>query len=352
MKFLLGSLVVLALLHVACSMPYPDESDLQSIQDLVDQLQQADMEQEADYNMENGNMPALFDQLALEQGDDMANEERFGWLKKIWGKVKRVFHRRRKHKRTYNSLRRGCAIEQADDETYMGYEQDYEMGPQETVDALLNQLQQQTVQEQGRRRRKKCTNEQVELQDAYETLAQLQQMYPGLADEQSFPLLHQDMEAAIEGWWSTAKEWGRKAFNGAKKGCKYIPLENQNKAETEWLGTAYTLLKGACGLINGGSVTAEGVLGFNLSDLKKKAVQLLGKAQIACKTYRERTGIVQRYIEDGSKNVDMICSGLNGSQPAVAQLFVTNAVRAVVEDKEQADIEQSTAQDLIRSFSN
>lgn len=357
MKLLiLGSLAVLAMLHVVCSTHYPDEDDLQSIQDLVDQLQRANVEQEVpDYKMENGNVDALLDQLALEQGDGdgIASEEKFSW-KNLWRKIKRAFHRKPKHKNTYHSLRRGCAVEQADDETPVGYEQ--ETDPQEAVDALLNQLQQQMAQEQDEgdvvAKGERCMDEQAELQDAYETLAQLQQIDPGLADEQSDDQLHQDMEAVMEGWWSKVKNWGKKAYRGAKKGCSYVPLENQNMAETEFLGTAYTVLKGACKYVNGGQVSTEGLFGFSLSDLKRKGKQLLGYARTGCKKYGQNSGTVKKFSGDKTRYLDLICHGLNGSQPAVAQLFLTNAVRAVVEDKEQAAIEQSAGRDLIRSFAN
>ena len=391
MKILLSSLAVLAMLHVVISIPYPGVS----MQTLLDKLEKVEQQgpqgtDYEDYGTENANAAALVNLLQQQQQDDydIANEEKFsfGNLLKVGRKGLDLA---RKGVSTYHSLVGACVAEQ-DDQTYP-FTPD-QMEPQETVDALLKQLQQQMAREQlqedddtaeGERFRFKsfwgkaknygrkglslartgfraynhlkgrCETQQPELQEALETLAQLQQgPSQDIMDEEPTAQVQQDMEAAMEGFWSKVKNWGRKAYNGVKKGCRYIPLKNQNMAEIEFLGTAFTLLKGACNHIRGNQVTTEGLFGFSLDDLKRKGKQLLGYARTGCKKYGEHSSTVKTFLGGKTKYLDLICGGLNGSQPAVVQLLLNNAIRSVVEDKEQTDMEQSMGEDLIRSFAN
>lgn len=101
--------------------------------------------------------------------------------------------------------------------------------------------------------------EPVEVQQALNILQQ-----SDLESQTAYLMVQENLEATIEGTWDDVK-------SGAKEFCRYLPLSNM--AETQavpWLAI-YLATKYACNYLDANrEVTAEGLLGFGLDDLKNR----------------------------------------------------------------------------------
>lgn len=139
-----------------------------------------------------------------------------------------------------------------------------------------------------------------------------------------------NLNAAIENWWNTLSNWGRKAIHGAKTSCSHMPSLNNVIVAQSWssnLGKTISTIIKACKIINGGEATTEGLLGFNLQELKNKGKQLVRQMSGGCAMYRGGAIAVGQ-----AKAVSQICSGL-GDDTAVIQALLDNTVGSVLKDK-------------------